>query len=259
MSENLPYTGTLARQYDPDRFFLSLLQPASVRPALWALIAFNYEIAKTREVVSEPTLGFIRLQWWREAIEKVCNGADAPAHEVLQPLAAAIRAHDLPFALFDQMITAREFDLEKGTPDSLAELVKYVSENATPLTLLMLKICGQDEAGAQGIATAYGLTGIMRAIPHQARLGHCMVPPTLASTHELFAHRDKSREALVTLHNLAMQSLVDAGSFKAKLLKHMAHATHLYLRHISRLDYDLLDARYALAPHFYHLRMWWAR
>ena len=71
MAEKLPYTGTLAQQHDPDRFFLTLLQPAPVRPALWALLAFNYEVAKTREVVSDPTLGFMRLQWWREALEKI--------------------------------------------------------------------------------------------------------------------------------------------------------------------------------------------
>lgn len=257
MNENLPYTGTLARQYDPDRFFLTLLQPAPLRPALWALIALHYEVAKTREVVSEPTLGFMRLQWWREAIEKICAGAEPPAHEVLQPLAAAIRAYELPFALFDQMITAREFDLEKGTPESLAELVKYVSDCAAPLTLLMLKVCRQDEAGAREISVAYGLVGIMRALPFQARQGRCMVPPTLASLDELFSEREKSREALVTMHNMAAQSLVDAGLFNSKLLQSMAHAAALYMQHMDRLDYDVRDARFSDAPHFYHLRLWW--
>ncbi len=259
MSENLPYTGTMARQYDPDRFFLTLLQPATVRPALWALLAFNYEVAKTREVVSEPTLGFMRLQWWREAVERICNGAAAPAHEVLQPLAEAIRAHELPFSLFDQLITAREFDLEKDTPDDLSALMQYVADTVTPLTLLMLQVCGQDAAGAREISTAYGLAGVIRAIPHQARQGRCLVPPCLVQGDELFVNREKSREALLTLHNAAAQSLVDAGLFKAKLLKHLAQATDLYLRHIDRLDYDVRDARLSALPPFYHLRLWWAR
>ncbi|HEY0901471.1 MAG TPA: squalene/phytoene synthase family protein, partial [Micavibrio sp.] len=244
MSEKLPYTGTLARQYDPDRFFLTLLQPAALRPALWALIAFHYEVAKTREVVSEPTLGFMRLQWWRENIEKICNGAAAPAHEVLQPLAAAIGAYQLPFALFDRLITAREFDLEQGTPESLPELVKYLSDTVTPLTELMLKVCGQDATGAGEISIAYGLAGVMRAIPFHARQGRCMVPPTLADIDMLFSNDEKRRAALVILHNMAAQSLVDAGLFHAPLLKHMAKAADLYLSHMNKLDYDVRDARF---------------
>ncbi len=259
MAEKLPYTGTLAQQHDPDRFFLTLLQPAAVRPALWALLAFNYEVAKTREVVSDPTLGFMRLQWWREALERIYAGNPPPAHEVLEPLSAAIRAHDLPFDLFDRLITGREFDLEKGTPDSMDELKQYIAGTVTPLTLLMLKVCGQPEDGAPEISEAYGIVGIMRAIPYQAQQGRCFVPPHLATMDQLFRDGDKSREVLVTLHNEAAQALVDAGSFKARLLKHMGNAVSMFLRAMDKLDYDVRDQRFGTLPPFFHLRMWLAR
>lgn len=259
MAEKLPYTGTLAQQHDPDRFFLTLLQPAPVRPALWALLAFNYEVAKTREVVSDPTLGFMRLQWWREALEKIYAGNPPPAHEVLEPLAAAMRAHDLPFDLFDRLITGREFDLEKTTPDSIEELKQYIAGTVTPLTLLMLKVCGQPEEGAAQIAEAYGITGIMRAIPYQAQQGRCFVPPHMATLDQLFCDVDKSREVLVTLHNEAAQALVDAGVFQARLLKHMGNAVNIYLRAMDKLGYDVRDQRFGALPPFFHLRMWLAR
>ncbi len=259
MAEKLPYTGTLAQQHDPDRFFLTLLQPAAVRPALWALLAFNYEVAKTREVVSDPTLGFMRLQWWREALENIYAGNPPPAHEVLEPLDAAIRAHDLPFDLFDRLITGREFDLEKVTPDSIDELKQYISGTVTPLTLLMLKVCGQSDAGAAQISAAYGIVGLMRAIPYQAQQGRCFVLPSLATMDQLFRDADKSREALVALHNEAAQSLVDAGAFRAPLLKQMGHAAHLCLRAMDRLDYDVRDQRFGALPPFFHLRLWLRR
>lgn len=259
MAERLPYTGTLAQQHDPDRFFLTLLQPAAVRSALWALLAFNYEVAKTREVVSDPTLGLMRLQWWREALENIYADHPPPAHEVLAPLAAAIHAHELPFALFDRLITGREFDLEKVTPDSIEELKLYIAGTVTPLTLLMLKVCGQPDDGAAQISQAYGMAGIMRAIPYQAQQGHCFVPPPLATLDQLFRDADKSREALVTLHNDAAQALVDAGIFKARLLKHMGNAVSLYLRAMDKLDYDVRDQRFGAPPPFFHLRMWLAR
>src|SRR5947208_3175404 len=70
------------RRYDRDRFLLGLTVPAKRRAALWALFAFNHEIAKTREVVSEPTLGLIRLQWWRDALDQLYQG-NILQHEVL--------------------------------------------------------------------------------------------------------------------------------------------------------------------------------
>lgn len=259
MAEKLPYTGTLAQQHDPDRFFLTLLQPVAARPALWALLAFNYEVAKTREVVSDPTLGFMRLQWWRAALEKIYAGHPPPAHEVLEPLAASIRTHDLPFALFDRLITGRDFDLEKATPDNVEELKQYIAATVTPLTLLMLKVCGQPEDGAAQISQAYGIAGVMRAIPHQARQGRCFVPSALATMDQLFRDTDRRREALVTLHNEAAQALVDAGPFTSHLLKQMSHAAHMYLRVMDKRDYDVRDQGFGLSPPFFHLRLWWGR
>src|ERR1041385_2992054 len=56
----------LCRRHDRDRYQTALFAPADRREALFALYAFNYEIARVREIVSEPMLGQIRLQWWRE-------------------------------------------------------------------------------------------------------------------------------------------------------------------------------------------------
>ena len=126
MTQPLSFCGSLVKAYDPDRFLLTMFVPEQVRDpsspaattrreALWALFAFNHEIAKTRAVVSEPQLGRIRLQWWRDEIERIYSGSVVPEHEVLKPLAAAIRAHDLPREDFETLITAREADLA-GAP-----------------------------------------------------------------------------------------------------------------------------------------------
>src|SRR5579871_3364824 len=66
---HMSYCEDTVRRYDRDRYRLALSQRPDRRPALFALFAFNHEIAKTREVVSDPTLGLIRLQWWRDAID----------------------------------------------------------------------------------------------------------------------------------------------------------------------------------------------
>ena len=74
------------RRRDHDRFLTALLAPANRRAALFALYAFNAEIARVREAVSEPMLGQIRLQWWRETIEALARG-EVRGHEAAAALA----------------------------------------------------------------------------------------------------------------------------------------------------------------------------
>src|SRR5262249_7298828 len=56
------------RAADKDRFLTTLFAPAEHRDALFALYAFNVEIARVREVVREPVAGEIRLQWWHDVL-----------------------------------------------------------------------------------------------------------------------------------------------------------------------------------------------
>ena len=73
----------LVRQHDRDRFLTTLFAPDDRREDLLALYAFNHEVAKTREVVSEPTLGRIRLQWWRDNLEAIYAGQPPRRHGVV--------------------------------------------------------------------------------------------------------------------------------------------------------------------------------
>lgn len=154
------------RRHDPDRYVASLLLPAAARPALWAVYAFNYEVARSREVVTDAPLGRIRLQWWREALD-ACVRAENPQfhHEILRPLAEYVRANALPVAEFHALIDAREADMDPGAVSGLAGLEAYALATNLPLLQLTARICG--EAAAEGdlraAAAAYGLVGLLRA------------------------------------------------------------------------------------------------
>ena len=112
MSEDVAeedYCETAARRDDPDRWLASLFAPDAARPDLNALLAFNGELARTREQVSQAMLGEIRLQWWRDAIEGIYAG-NPRAHPVVRTLAQAVARHDLARPLFDRLIDARTDD-----------------------------------------------------------------------------------------------------------------------------------------------------
>ena len=98
------------RAADIDRYVSVLYAPVEKRPALFALYAFNAEIASIRDRVSQPIPGEMRLQWWRDVLDAATNEA-AGGHPVACELLAGIRQHRLPVAALQAMRNARECDL----------------------------------------------------------------------------------------------------------------------------------------------------
>jgi len=84
MQDNFAHCENLLREGDKDRFLATLFAPADKRGPLFALYAFNHEVARVRETVREPLAGEVRLQWWRDAVAS--GGGEARAH----PVAAAL-------------------------------------------------------------------------------------------------------------------------------------------------------------------------
>ena len=80
------------RRVDEDRWISSRFAPAKERRALIALYALAYELVRVRDAVSEETLGLIRFQWWREAIQEIAEGKPPRGHDVCLALAEEIGA-----------------------------------------------------------------------------------------------------------------------------------------------------------------------
>src|SRR5271165_6915038 len=99
---NASSIAALVRRHDPDRLLTALFAPPERRDALLALYAFNHELARAREVASEPPLALIRLQWWREVVE-----GEPKRHEVATPLSQAIADGTLKPAELLRVIEAR--------------------------------------------------------------------------------------------------------------------------------------------------------
>ena len=184
----LSYCGQEVRKYDKDRFLTALFAPADRREALFALYAFNLEIAKTREVVTEPVLGQIRLQWWYDAIGEAYDGTPR-RHEVLLPLARAIREFGLTRGHLEKLIDAREADLTDEPPADATCLISYAEVTSVPLGLLALEILGVSDPAAnkaaRHVGIAWGLTGLLRAIPFHARAHRLFMPKDALARHDV--------------------------------------------------------------------------
>lgn len=255
---SLTYCEKLVRQYDPDRFLLTLMMPQAQRGALFALFAMNYEIAKTREVVSETATGLIRLQWWREAIAKIYDG-DILAHEVVKPLAEAIRAYDLPQEWFETLLYAREFDVEDRQPDTMDGFLKYCEYTSVPLARLALRALGQEEEGVEHVAVRYAAIGLVRAVPYHIAQRRCYLPAAVMQAHGVSISKIydwNNTDGLSGVVGDILEALPMKKMVKAKFLKKMNALSALYQKQLLRYDLNPFDARMQIEPPFRALKVW---
>jgi len=182
------YCSGQVRDLDSDRYLTALFAPAALRADLLALYAFNVELARGSEAVSEPALGRIRLQWWRDAIAECYEGGPR-RHQVVQPLAAAIARHDLPRHLFDRIIDAREADFDPTPLGKLEGFLAYAEATSGVLNLLALHVLdGPDNElakAASAVGVAWALTGTARGLRHLLQIGRAPLPRELMDKHGL--------------------------------------------------------------------------
>jgi phytoene synthase len=253
-----------ARQHDPDRYLTALFAPARSRPHLFALIAFNFEVARVREVVTQPMLGQIRLQWWRDALDQIYAGSP-PAHEVARALSAAVAEAAIDRAPLERMIDARELDLADAPPARLEDLILYAENSAGALLEAMLQALGAAmpeaaEAG-RGVGAAYALVGLLRAVPFHARARRVFLPQNVLAerglaAEDLFgAEPPAALPALVAeIAGIARLRLTEARELASELPRRArpallsATVAETYLRRIERAGYDVFDPRIAQRP-----------
>ncbi|MDA0239932.1 MAG: phytoene/squalene synthase family protein [Proteobacteria bacterium] len=194
MAAQLSHCAEQARLYDRDRFLCCLFAPSERRESLFALLAFNHEIAKTRDVVSESLLGEVRLQWWDDAIESILT--DCPdltrlrGNLVLDGLAQAIQRWGLSGNYFTQLIDGRRQDLSDEPFADPSSMVSYAEQTSASLSLLMSEVltAGMSplnewqqqalETAVRHIGIGWALLGQIRAIPYRLESGRIGLPLT---------------------------------------------------------------------------------
>ena len=175
----LSNSAQMVRSGDRDRFLCAMFAPAQHREALFSLYAFNLEIARIRESVSEPLIGQMRLQWWRDALSSMIQGK-TPHHPVAEALAETRSTYHLTSSYFDSLLESREADMTDDQPQDMASLMAYAEGTSAPLIRLSLEVLNvTDEVSheaAQSIGRAWALTGLMRSLPVHAATNRFFVP-----------------------------------------------------------------------------------
>ena len=188
MPNSFEHCEALVRVGDKDRYLATLFAPERARRALFALYAFNLEIARVRELAREPMPGEIRLQWWRDVFSAAGAG-DVRANPVAAALGDTIVRYRLPLATFTDLIDARAFDLYDDPMATQAELDAYASKTSAALIFLAGLILDEgkltpgfaDVASHAGIGAA--IAGLLANFGRHAARGQLYVPIAVLQQH----------------------------------------------------------------------------
>lgn len=260
-SHSLSNCGSEVRAHDRDRFLTVLFAPSECREALFALYAFNIEVAKIRETVSEPMLGQIRLQWWREAIDDAYRG-DLRSHAVVQSLGAVIERSHLSRRYFNRLFDARERDLENSPPKTMAALEDYAEATSATLGWLALEILGAStevtRTAVGHVGTAWALVGLLRALSRHLPKNRVYLPSDLMLRHGFdlctLAAQPSQRQladAVAEIADVARGHLAAAGALRpdveAAALSALLPAAIArgYLRRLARAGHDPFSANHS--------------
>ncbi len=209
MSPILSSLAVQVREQDNDRYLCSLFAPEAQREGLFALYAFNQEVARIREKLTEPMMGFIRLAWWREAIEELYTGK-VRNHEVLQGLYPLIQKGQVSHALFNQLIDGREQDMEEAPSATMEALEAYGCATSVPVFQLALEILDVKEEAAMQAAVHVGVAWMLVGYLRAARF-------FTASNRVLFP-ADRMREAGITAADIIAGKQPEKTRMLAELL-----------------------------------------
>ena len=263
-TDSTSYIADLVRREDRDRYLTALFAPPIERQALLDLYAFNIEVARIRDATSEPLIGQMKLEWWRDIVATIYAGRDVPkGNPIVEGLQKTINSHHLSRAHFDEFLAHRAEDLAEDAPKDLLSLESYAEGTSARLTWLALEILEvRDEesfAAARHVGIAWALTGIMRAVLFHARNNRIMLPQDLMNERAL-AGQDALRkknaakisEVIAKIGTVARvhldkaaerQKRVDRKAIPALLPAVLADQ---YLKGSAKWGYDVFDPRHAL-------------
>jgi 15-cis-phytoene synthase len=225
--DSAAFCADLVRSHDFARYAATLFAPAAERRALLALYAFNVEIVRVRDQVSQPLPGEIRLQWWTDMLSGQVHGS-AEGNPVAAELLRAIRDFDLPVEPLSLLADEHQFDLYNDPMPTMAALEGYLAATCSALFALAARIMASPLDPAEHLARhaglAQGIAQVIANLPRDAAHRQLFLPQQVLASHncnmeDVFAGKETPnlRAVLDQLAGEAGQHLTTALSLLAEV------------------------------------------
>ncbi|KAL7267170.1 hypothetical protein RUND412_010254 [Rhizina undulata] len=184
------YCGDLLRKYDyPSHLLTAFIHPRA-RDAYLAIRAFNVDIALIEDRVSNTTVGKMRMQFWRSAIEGAFSGK--PPAEPVAVLLHKVLSEDgakLSKGFFLKVIASREQYLGSPSFPTLDSLELYAESTYSTLSYLLLESLHLHSLPLDHVLShigkSTGIAAILRGLPLLASRGTVVLPLDVCAEFDL--------------------------------------------------------------------------
>lgn len=261
-----------ARAFERDRYLSALLAPAAVRDDLIALAAFAGEIARIPASVSEPMVGEIRLQWWRDTLDAALRtGISATGHPIADALAGTMRRHRLDASLIHGLLDAMAERLDDLPFADTTVLDRHLAAWDGGLFRLAWHVLGGIGEPPRLLAEAgevYGMSRCLIEAPVELAQGRVVLPRALMDAHGITLENARAPAAAAGWRTLQASLAAASGerarpvlaSYQVADAKVRLAALPLalvkpYLRVSERIDVAALEA-HDVAPLTRVWRLW---
>src|SRR5262245_1468014 len=192
------FCADLVRSQDFPRYASTLFLPGVHRRPMLAIYAFNAEISRVRDQVSQPLPGQMRLQWWTDVLAGREHGG-IEGNPVASELLWTIGTWRLPVERLAQLIIEHEFDLYNDPMPSLSALEGYANDTASTLFMCCARILAQPSEAIDHTAChaglAYGMIDVLNALPQDIARRQLFLPQQFLQQHgssleEVFAGKE---------------------------------------------------------------------
>jgi phytoene synthase len=234
------------------------LAPLELRDDLAALIAWRYQVRAILHEVSDPGVARLKLQWWREELERADAGQ--PRHPLSQALAPVLARHRLPAGPFLQMAGRVEAEILRRQPPDDAAQADDCERDLGALFELLARCHGITEqrtlSAARCLGTFCARVYLIRDAGALIRQGRPVLPENRLRAQGLSAEALRERA-----HRARLPTLLEASAEQASLLLAEARAVPLplalrvrgrileiLLAELATSDFQVTEQRIRLTP-----------
>lgn len=163
----------LVRKYDFENYLCTLLLPSAARPPVFAVRAFNVEVSRIRDSVSESSTASMRLQFWKDTVDALFSkSAQPPRHPVALALQQAVRTHRISRGWLHRLVSARSQIISESAPfPTVRSMEEYAVNAFTPVNYLTLQCVSTDRSVTSShlqlcsrLGRAQGVTSLLRSV-----------------------------------------------------------------------------------------------
>lgn len=250
-------------------YFSFLFLDDEQRRAITALYAFCREVDDIVDETREPAIARTTLNWWRDEIMRVFDGA--PQHPVAKELALAVPRFHLHREHLLELIDGMEMDLEHAGFATFEDLRLYCYRVAGVVGLLAAHIFGFSDPRtlqyAEHLGIAFQLTNIIRDVAEDSARQRVYLPRedlVRFNVPQSDLHQKASSAALVALlqfeterarefYAAAFSALPERDRYRQRSGLIMAAVYQVTLNAIERDGFHVLEKRSRLSA----LRKFW--